>query len=640
MQKIPLRKIVPGVLAVTTTLLLQGCGGGGGSTTPTPEPTTTTPPPPPVTTTPINGGGVKGPLANAVVTVYSLDFAQADFKGAVVATGTTNDAAQIVGLDLTDATQTYILEVTSVAGQTTDITTDAFPVISTLRTIMRDIDSVSDYSVYATPITTVVTDLAILNADLGTPFGGNQDGTVTAAEFDDALEAAERRVKSTLGFGLTEEIDVFEIDPIITSETDTDAEQAETLAYRTAVEALTTLVVEVSNSSTGTADEVVAEISRDIADGVLDAQSMGAASSAYDATAVPVFGRDPASLTIPNTTTLVSEVGQILVDEKQKTGATVDTTDLENAAFDVRPADLDEDLDDDGVINLTDAFPHDENEFEDTDGDRIGNNEDDDDDNDGVPDALDPFPRDETENSDLDNDGIGDNADRDDDGDGVDDEEDDFPHDSERSQKVDLDEDGWPAEDDPDDEDPNVPVGEFEDHDGDGVRDADDDDDDDDGVPDDIDAFPFDAAEHSDLDGDGIGDHADDDRDGDGTLNDDDDFPSDEAEDHDNDRDGVGDRRDDDDDNDGVSDDEDEFPNDPEESHDSDGDGIGDNRDPDDDNDGVDDDEDAFPHDRNESEDSDGDGIGDNADDDDGDDGSDGDGTSDDDSDDSSTDDG
>ncbi len=107
------------------------------------------------------------------------------------------------------------------------------------------------------------------------------------------------------------------------------------------------------------------------------------------------------------------------------------------------------DSDGDGVPDVNDAFPSDPNEWEDTDGDGIGNNADPDDDNDGVPDSqdafpLDPtesadsdgdgvgdnadaFPNDPTETVDTDGDGIGDNADNDDDNDGVPDAEDDYP---------------------------------------------------------------------------------------------------------------------------------------------------------------------------------------------------------------------
>lgn len=56
-----------------------------------------------------------------------------------------------------------------------------------------------------------------------------------------------------------------------------------------------------------------------------------------------------------------------------------------------------QDSDGDGVLDHLDAFPNDGNEWEDTDGDQIGNNSDLDDDNDGIADVRDGFPLDSTQ---------------------------------------------------------------------------------------------------------------------------------------------------------------------------------------------------------------------------------------------------
>ena len=82
------------------------------------------------------------------------------------------------------------------------------------------------------------------------------------------------------------------------------------------------------------------------------------------------------------------------------------------------------DKDLDGVPNENDAFPNDATEWEDYDGDGIGNNADLDDDNDGYNDTEDFFPNNATEHEDNDLDGIGNNADLDDDNDGYEDTED------------------------------------------------------------------------------------------------------------------------------------------------------------------------------------------------------------------------
>ena len=128
----------------------------------------------------------------------------------------------------------------------------------------------------------------------------------------------------------------------------------------------------------------------------------------------------------------------------------------------------DPDDDNDGVVDISDAFPRDASETLDTDGDGIGNNADSDDDGDGYVDVNDDFPLDGSEYVDTDGDGIGNNADTDDDGDGVADASDAFPLDAT----------------------------EVADTDGDGVGDN-------------ADAFPQDATEVADSDMDGVGDNAD-----------------------------------------------------------------------------------------------------------------------------------
>ena len=125
------------------------------------------------------------------------------------------------------------------------------------------------------------------------------------------------------------------------------------------------------------------------------------------------------------------------------------------------------DFDDDGVIDTLDAFPLDENESIDTDGDGIGNNTDTDDDGDGVADISDALPLDAKEIADTDGDGIGNNADTDDDGDGVADSSDAFPLDA----------------------------NEIVDTDGDGIGNNADTDDDGDRVADNLDSFPLDPTQ-------------------------------------------------------------------------------------------------------------------------------------------------
>ena len=244
----------------------------------------------------------------------------------------------------------------------------------------------------------------------------------------------------------------------------------------------------------------------------------------------------------------------------------------------------DNDIDDDGVLNVVDACPYDVNEYVDTDGDGICDNADIDDDGDGYSDI------DETTNcgesndpldvtsipTDTDGDLLCDALDSDDDGDGVLDTADAFPLDS--TETVDTDGDGTGNNVDTDDDGDgwadsvelscgtdqmdasSIPT----DTDGDLLCNALDSDDDNDGYTDEIDTFPLDSNEWADTDDDGIGDNSDTDDDGDLWLDVDEDEcqtnPMDSAsipDDFDND--GICDLVDEDDDNDGYIDSMDAF---------------------------------------------------------------------------------
>ena len=673
------------LLCVTFTLTACGGGGGGGSSAPTSQS--------------ISGGGIKGPLVNAIVTAYDVDTSAADFKGDPAGNpGSTNTQAQITGLALPfPVTPPYILEFTSDA-TTTDILTGEAPVISEMRTVITQALLDSGEQIYATPLTTMAVDLAIANADSNMPpwddrdldpdGDGNDDFTVSLAdtttttdEFLTALPIAAAQVKSTMGFGIAQDIDIFDTPPLIDDTTDTTEEQEDAAAYRAAVEAVTAVVDQI-DSATGTDDPnaVLSALTADLADGEIDGEVDGQTSEIYDGesetagAALELLEQDPATLPIPNDPQgrTVGDMKEIVDDEKQDLGNEDVTTEIDpTETVELKPAETNPDIDGDGVANDQDAFPEDGSETTDTDGDGTGNNADADDDNDGVQDADDAFPLDASEQLDTDTDGVGNNADTDDDGDGTADTADDFPLDSTRQNATDQDNDGWPSEQDADDNDATNPGTTFVDSDGDGEGDTTDADIDGDGVLNDDDAFDTDPTETTDTDGDGTGDNSDNDIDGDGVANNDDLFPRNPFETIDTDRDGVGNNEDDDDDGDGVSDAQeeqngsdplnrdtdgdgvldnvDQGPTDPDVQFDSDADGVdnmadncpvhynpaqsnidGDDRgdacDNDADGDNTPNDTDAFPFDESEQTDTDGDGTGNNADDDD-----DGDGVSDDD---------
>ena len=87
----------------------------------------------------------------------------------------------------------------------------------------------------------------------------------------------------------------------------------------------------------------------------------------------------------------------------------ISVDDIEKHLFDTMT-----DSDNDGILNMNDAFPEDATETVDTDADGVGDN-------------TDAFPEDATETVDTDADGIGNNADTDDDDDGLNDDSDPYP---------------------------------------------------------------------------------------------------------------------------------------------------------------------------------------------------------------------
>jgi hypothetical protein len=441
---------------------LSACGGGGGSNDDSTTPITSS--------RNVSGGGVKGPLANAIVKVYALDASKSDFKGAEAATASTNASAAIVGLALPfPVTPPYILEFTSDPG-TTDITTGAAPVITTMRTVITQSLLDSGEQIYATPLTTMAVDIAIANSNPAT----------TTDQFKTALTAAAAQVVSTLGFGMDSSIDIFDTPPLVDDTTASVAEQADVAAYRTAVEAVTAIAFQINQqSSDGNTDSVLSELSADLADGGgID----GSAGTQINTNTLQVLQQDPASLPIPNSPTgqTVGEVQAILVAETATTGSSTATTELEaggSITTTPKPAETNPDSDGDGSLNVDDAFPNNPDEDTDSDGDGIGDNADSDDNNNGILD-LDEGQTPAPVANDTDQDGVEDSTDN-------------CPAIFNPSQtNTDAQADGG---------------------------DACDSDDDDDAEPDATDAFPFDNSEQTDTDRDGLGDNvADSDDDDDG----------------------------------------------------------------------------------------------------------------------------
>lgn len=558
---------------VSTSLVVSGCGGGGGGTPAAPASQS------------ITGGATKGPLTNADVAVYSLSFDTGSVvvSSTAIDTGTTNAQAKIQDLAIPNsATPPFLLKFTattstkdlSTCTNPADLITCFAPVLSSMTTVITGEMLDAKQNVYATPLTTMATNIA-LQTTVNTT-----DSVDDASEFLSALNVAASQVTSTLGFGINTTVDIFNTPPLLDDTTDTVDELSDTASYRAAIEAFGAVVSELTQNSTTTNPTTVFDkLTNDLSDGQIDGVIAGVVDDVITTSTLQVLEQDPASLPVgfgadangdllaPVVSQTVAEVTTELETEASSTGTVVDPdviTELASIVLVVEPAEVSTDIDGDLVLNTDDAFPEDPAEQLDTDADGIGNNADTDDDGDGVVDASDAFPLDPTEQLDTDGDTIGNNADTDDDGDSVADTADAFPLNPDVSSANDADGDGWSvstdaaASQDTDDTDNTVPVVTFVDTDNDGLAndgglnpDADDDND---GIADASDAFPLDATEWLDTDGDAIGNNADTDDDNDLTLDTADAFPLDNTEDKDTDKDGIGNNTDTDDDNDGLLD--------------------------------------------------------------------------------------
>jgi hypothetical protein len=435
-------------------IFLAGCGDGSDGSD------AANPPPPPATIT-LAGSGVKGPLAGAIVRVFAVNLAQPDIRGTNLDEGSTGANAAIQDIAI-PASTTGLLRIDVIAdADTIDLTTGSAPIFDSLTTV-ADASRLASNSVFASPLTTMAVDLAIRMGDSGAPYAGNGNNVLELGEFTTALAVAQNQVKSTLGFGLDDSIDIFTVPPLITNTTDTPAEQAAVAAYRQAIEALGAIAAAIAegvavSGGSATAQQIFDALTDDLTDGVINGQGetgpIEAMATLSEGDLIAIVTQDVTALTIPGSTVPVGAIEQLLADETGDTGVTTDTSGLENGSISVdpAPAEIEVDSDLDGVPDSEDAFPDDPTETVDSDSDGVGDNSDAfpldpeetaDSDSDGVGNNRDAFPNDPNETVDSDSDGVGDNGDAfpadpgetaDADNDGVGDNGDAFPNNPDRS---------------------------------------------------------------------------------------------------------------------------------------------------------------------------------------------------------------
>lgn len=186
----------------------------------------------------IAGAGIKGPLAFANVGLYALDTDASEYYDAQapLATGSSDAFARIAGLEVSGDIDFPLVMV--VDGQNAiDLNTNAAPVVNKLVTLITQDMLISRRPIYATPLTTMVFYMAQLQAGVA----------ATAIEVEDAMLVAARQVSSTVGFGMSSEVDILTTPPIINEFTSTPSEQQLAAEHRAAIEALSALLYELSS---------------------------------------------------------------------------------------------------------------------------------------------------------------------------------------------------------------------------------------------------------------------------------------------------------------------------------------------------------------------------------------------------------
>ncbi|ARN75705.1 hypothetical protein [Oceanicoccus sagamiensis] len=260
--KLSLAAIIAGTLGLT------GCGGGGGDG----DAAEVFSPIDPVNETALNGAAVDGPVKFANVTIYALDTtlngAGHPLKGRIITTGSTDENAQIIDVNLSSddlLEQLFLVEITGGV----DILTNETPVIPTLRSVATTNQlTLNKQSIYGTPLTTLAIEIAV-----------NKMQADSTLEWFDAIAAAQFEVRNIYGLGLLGDtgsdsdqdgVDLFTTSPIPTVDGDNEVE----LKLFKATETFTAIIYNVQQtqaaaSSTST-NRLIELLANDLNDGVVD----------------------------------------------------------------------------------------------------------------------------------------------------------------------------------------------------------------------------------------------------------------------------------------------------------------------------------------------------------------------------------
>jgi hypothetical protein len=179
-----------------------------------------------------------------------------------------------------------------------DLMTGAAPQLKSMRTVLTREMLNAGKSVYATPLTSITVEAALSKTNKMLA-----DGTITSndavATFLTNLTQSADNVKSTLGFGMNKNVDLFTTPPLLDDQTDTAEKKQQVAEYRAAVEGFAALVKQVNSQTAGTdSDDVLRELAQDLSDGEIDGQVNGAASTGKVKIAIvkEVIAQDPTKI--------------------------------------------------------------------------------------------------------------------------------------------------------------------------------------------------------------------------------------------------------------------------------------------------------------------------------------------------------
>lgn len=259
----------------------------------------------------LHGAGVKGPLAFAEVSVYTLDTQLPAFydPNRPIASTTTTVTAHYADLTLPVGVHYPLILVIDGQGAT-DLNTGMQPVITTLVNIITEDMATANQGIYATPLTTLAFRLA----------RRMPEARANPASFIVAMERAAETVKYELGFAMAAEINILTDPPILTDETTSINQQQQIIEHRAAIEIVASLADLIGRNSDdeASADSILERFSADLAyddvlDNVSNEGSLGYGDWLY-------ILSEPNNLIIPNTQIRIGDIENLIALESKLTG--------------------------------------------------------------------------------------------------------------------------------------------------------------------------------------------------------------------------------------------------------------------------------------------------------------------------------